>query len=182
LGFVPGGALAAIDESGSAGRVFLHYPGVLIALSATKPFPWDRQAAIRYASGTPRPGDSEFRVPGPTFAAAIETATAEEFPGATPMQRLRAFRDAIVAKTHLQLIQVPGTGAFSGSYTDLEGNMIRRVFGGDAEVNGKKVDFAHWPWAESPWVDQPSRNSPLTVTDGKRVRTYDFTNWTITER
>lgn len=178
LSFIPGGALAVIDESASAGRVFLHYPGVLIAFSATKPFPWDRQAPIKYASGTPRAGDSEFRVPGPTFAAAIETAGPDEFPGATPDERLQRFRTAIVTRTRLQL---GGMGTLTGTYTDRNGNVIQRAFAGGAEVNGKAVDFQHWPWAESPWVRQAARDAPLTVTDGRRIRTYDFTHWTISE-
>ena len=179
LAFIPGGELAVIDESATDGRVFLHYPGVLIALRSTKPFPWDRHAPIKYASGKPRPGDSEFRVPGPTFAAAIETASAEEFPGAEPKARLQAFRAALVAKGRLQL---SSDGELTGTYTDRKGNVIRRTFGGAAEVNGRRVDFDHWPWAESPWVKQATKNAPLTVTDGHNVRTYDFKSWTITER
>jgi len=179
LGFVPCGELAVIDESGDAGRIFLHYPGVFIAFIATKPFPWDRQAPIKYASGTPHPGDSEFRVPGPQFAAAIETAGEEEFPGATPGERLQKFRDTIVAKSRLQLI----TGeSLAGIYTDRMGNIIRRDFGGVAQVNGKPLDLADWPMAESPWVRQSARRSALNVTDGLTVRTYDFQTWTINEQ
>lgn len=179
LSFIPGGALAVIDESDRAGRVFLDYPGVLIAFSATKQFHWDSHAPIKYASGTPRAGDSEFRVPGPTFAAAIETAPEEEFPGATPEQRLEGFRNVIVAKTRLQL---SATGALAGSYTDRDGNVLERVLGGPAKVNGKAVDFQQWPWAQSPWVNQPLKTAPLTVSDGRRVRTYDFGKWVISER
>lgn len=178
LSFIPGGELAVIDEAATVGRVFLHYPGVLIAFSATKPFPWDRKAPLRYASGTPREGDSEFRVPGPTFAAALEAAGEDEFPAATPQERLKLFRDTIVAKTRLQLSK---SGTLTGSYTDRKGNLIRRAFDGAGDVNGKPVDFEHWPWAESPFVKQPSKNAPLVVTDGKVTRTYDFQNWTVKE-
>jgi len=179
LGFVPGGALAVIDESASIGRVFLHYPGVLIAFSATKPFSWDRTAQIKYACGTPHPGDSEFRVPGPQFAAAIEAAGEEEFPGATPTERIRKFRDIIIAKSRLQPIT---SEAFAGIYTDRKGNVIRRAFGGAAAVNGQPVDFAGWALAESPWVWQASPKAILTVTDGEIIRAYDFKEWTISEQ
>jgi hypothetical protein len=179
LSYVPGGALAMVDESSSDGRVFLHYPGVLIAFSATKPFKWDRKAPIKSPSGKPKSGDSEFRVPGPTFAAAIETAPEDEFDGGTPEARLKRFRDIIVNKSRLQLI--PGE-TLAGTYTDRKGNILHRVAGGSGEVNGKGVDFEHWPWAESPWVNQPSKTAPLTVTDGTAMRTYDLKNWTITEK
>lgn len=176
LAFIPGGALAVIDEAESAGQVFLHYPGVLISFRCTKPFQWDRNAPIKSPSGKPRAGDSEFRVPGPTFAAAIETAPAEEFPGATPEEQLKRFRDAILAKSKLSI----STGSpLSGSYTNRHGVALSRVFNGAAQVNGKEVDFDNWPFFDSPWVKQPSKKSPLTVTDGQAKRIYDFQKWTI---
>lgn len=178
LAFVPGGELAVIDEAATHGRVFLHYPGVFIAFTATKTFPWDRKAPLRYVSGTPKPGDSEFRVPGPTFAAAIETAREDEVPGATPMERLERFRATIISKSKLELTT---DGGLAGVYQDCRGHVIRRVFGGAATVDGKPVDFDRWPLADSPWVRQGSGKQPLTVTDGKTLRTYDFSRWTITE-
>jgi len=178
LAFIPGGELAVIDESATHGRVFLHYQGVLIAFSATKPFPWDRKAPIRYASGTPKPGDSEFRIPGPTFAAAIETAREDEISAANPMERLKKFRAAIVAKTKLQLID---DGGLAGVYQDSRGRVIRRAFDGAASIDGKPVDFDRWPLAESPWVRQSDRREALTVTHGKTLRTYDLINWTARE-
>lgn len=81
LCFVPGGALAIADESKTRGCVFLHYPGVLIAISASKTFTWDRRAALRMPNATRSDAeDSEFRIAGPRFAAAIETAPERDFP------------------------------------------------------------------------------------------------------
>jgi hypothetical protein len=178
LAFVPGGELAVIDESASHGRVFLHYPGVLIAFSATKTFPWDRNAPIHYASGTPKPGDSEFRVPGPTFAAAIETAREDEVPAASPRERLEKFRAVIISKAKLRIAT---DGGLAGIYQDRRGRVIRRAFDGAAGIDGRPVDFEHWPLADSPWASQADPRQPLTVTDGKTQRTYDFTGWNISE-
>jgi hypothetical protein len=178
LAFVPGGELAVIDEAATSGRVFLHYTGVLIAISATKTFPWDRKAPIRYASGTPKSGDSEFRIPGPTFAAAIETAREDEFSDTSPMERLEAFRTSIISKTKLKLITEAG---LTGIYQDRRGSVIQRAFGGAGSIDGKPVDLDHWPLADSPWVRQPDRSQPLIVTDGKTQRIYDFKRWTITD-
>jgi hypothetical protein len=178
LAFVPGGELAVINESTTSGRVFLHYPGVLIAFGATKPFPWDRKAPIRYASGTPKPGDSEFRVPGPTFAAVIETAREDEVAGTSPSERLENFRAVINAKTKLNLI---AGDDLTGVYQDRRGRIIRRAFAGAATIDGQPVDFDRWPLADSPWARQASKLEPLTVTDGVTRRTYDFTRWTIIE-
>lgn len=176
LAFIPGGALAVIDEARTAGQVFLHYPGVLIAFQCTKPFAWDRTAPIKNPSGKPHTGDSEFRVPGPTFAAAIETAPEEEFAAATPENRLKRFRDAILAKSKLSLST---RSPLSGSYINRHGIALSRVFNGAAQVDGKSVNFDKWPVIESPLVNQPSKNSPLTVSDGRTTLTYDFQNWII---
>ena len=180
LGYVPGGSLALVDESRETGRLFLHYPGVLIAISSTKPFVWDRSAPLRMPnSATPLPADdSEFRIDGPSFAAAIETAPASEFPYPTPDERLAAFRKAVLAKSKVELL----TGeTLAGRYTCRDGVKIQRQFAGPALIDGKPVDFEHWPLAASRWVNQATVDSPLIVTDGKLMRTYDFANWSIRE-
>ena len=178
LGFVPGSQLALIDESGSSGRVFLYYPGVLIAFSASKPFEWDRLAPLKMPNAEPIKGDSEFRVPGPAFAAAIETASPGEFPGKTADECLRSFRDAIVSKTKLELL---GGDHLAASYLDRDGTTITRVFAGEASINGVRVDLDKWPIADSPFVHQLTDASPLVITDGKTQRLYDFDHWTIEE-
>lgn len=178
LCYVPGGALALVDESRDAGRVFLHYPGVLIAISSTKPFAWDRKAPVRMPnSATPLPADdSEFRIEGPTFAAAIETAPATEFPETLPEQRLAAFRKAVIAKSKVELLTEP---ALAGRYTCRDCAVLQRQFAGPAELDGKSVDFDHWPLAGSPFVNQTTKDSPLVVAEGKSTRIYDFSKWTI---
>jgi hypothetical protein len=178
LAFVPSGALATIDESATHGRIFWHYPGVLISFRATKPFSWNQKAPIRYASGTPKPGDSEFRVPGPLFAAAIETARENQIDAPTPAERLQKFRAVMLAKTKLSLIE---TNGLTGVYRDCKGRVIQRKFNGPASVDGKAIDFDQWPLADSAAVKQMDRRHPLIVTDGKTQRTYDFTQWTIKE-
>ena len=184
LGYVPVGALAMINEASTNGRIFLHYPGVLIAFSATKPFIWTPAGGIRSPSGIPSPGDSEFRVPGPTFAAAIETAAAIEFPEESPENRLKKFRDAVLAKSRITIEGgTPSpTVPLAGIYSDRHGNVIKTFFAGDSLVNGQPVDLKNWSWARSPWVNQANRNSPLTIADGKTIRIYDFTKWTISEQ
>ena len=180
LGYVPGGALAVVDESRETGRVFFHYPGVLIAIASTKPFVWDRQAPIRMpnSSGSLPPGDSEFRIDGPTFAATIETAPLREFPGATPEDRLAAFRTACVEKSSVEVLT---DGLLKGRCTNRHGVAIERTFAGAAAVNGAPVDFDRWPMAASRWVNQATPDAPLVVTDGTVVRTYDFGAWSIAE-
>ena len=174
LGLVPGGQLAFVDDAEDDGKIYLHYRGVLIAISATSKFKWDRGAGIRAPSGKPNPDDSEFRVEASPLAMAIECAHPDDFSGATPMEKLSKFRETIRAKAKVEI-----TGAI-GRYTDRKGNVIERVFQGEAKINGKTIDFSHWPQLDSPWVKQ-QRGGPLTLTDGRAKRVYDFEQWKMTE-
>ena len=94
------------------------------------------------------------------------------------MERLGKFRATILSKTKLRLIT---EGGLAGAYQDRRGRVIQRAFNGAATINGKPVNFDQWPIADSPWVRQADKRQHLTVTDGKTLRTYDFTRWTITE-
>ena len=125
------------------------------------------------------PDDSEFRIDGPTFAAAIETAPLREFPAASPTERLAAFRKAVIAKSKVELL----TGeTLAGRYTRRDGVVIQHTFAGPAAINGQPVDFDHWPISASRWVNQATKDSPLVVTNGKVTRTYDFAKWTVVQR
>ena len=70
----------------------------------------------------------------------------------------------------------------AGRYTNRKGAVVERHFAGPAAIDGRPVDFDHWPLAESPWVHQSSKDSPLVVTHGKLTRTYDTATWRIEQR
>jgi hypothetical protein len=152
---------------------------VLIAISATKPFTWDRKAPLRMPNTSSLdPEDREFRIDGPRFVAAIETAPEREFPGASAELRLASFRKTIISKSKVVML---GDGDISGRYTDRKGQVIERKFAGPASVNQQVVDFDRWPLTASKWVNQPTKKSPLVISDGKSSRSYDFDAWKITE-
>lgn len=174
LGMVPGGWRAVIDESESRGRIFLHYGSVLIALSSTRDFTWRRDAGLR--SGSPRPLDSEFRIEGDSTAIGLQTALPDEFPAPSPLEQLRAFRQSCVERGSIQVESDPPRASF----TDREGNIIERIFEGDARVNGERVAYESWPLLENPWMHHEFGGN-LTIRDGGSSRTYDVTNWTITD-
>lgn len=179
LCFVPGGALAVSDESTTLGRVFLHYPGVLIAISATKTFTWDRTAPIRMPNASKSdPEDTEFRIDGPRFVAGIETAPVRDFEGASPELRLASFKKAVLSGSKVEILsETP----FAGRYRNRQGQVIEREFAGPASISGQPMDLTQWPLSVSKWVNQPTIDAPLVVTHGSRRRTYDFDTWKITE-
>ena len=172
LGFVPGGYLAFVNDAADDGKIYLHYRSVLVAISATSKFKWDRAAGIRAPSGKPNPDDSEFRVESSPLAMAIECAHPADFSGAAAAEKLARFRAAIRAKSR---IEIAGT---TGRCTDRRGNVIEREFQGAARINGQPVDFANWPQLENPWMRQ-QRGGPLTLTDGREKRVYDFEKLTV---
>ena len=178
LGFVPGGALAAINDGASAGRIYLHFGSVLIGLTASGPFDWNPAGGIKSPAGKPPKGSSEFRITAIDSAVAMETAPPDEFPARTPAEQLEKFKTVMLAKARIEL--KPGDKP-TGSYTDRRGNTLECTFDGQDKVNGKTVDYKNWPVIENPWMSQIGPDK-LIVTDGKMTRAYDFVHWTIVDR
>ncbi len=179
LGYVPGGYLAMINDSAADGRIYLHYGTVLIAVTASQPFPWNPSGGILAPASKPREGDSEFRVKAPACALAIETAQPGDFPGASPAEQLGKFRELLRRKSSLEL---RGEKPASALYRNRLGDTLECTFDGSDLINGHGVDYKAWPVSESPWTSQKLPRGPLVVTDGKTVRTYDFLNWKIDEQ
>jgi hypothetical protein len=177
LCYVPGGWLKIMNDAEKTGRIFIHYCSVLIAITSSQPFRWDPASGIRAPAAKPREGDSEFRIEGQRFAAAIETALPEEFPGLNPEQRLKSFRQAIEQKTKLVLEE---GSDFKASYTTRTNVTIFRVFTGNAIIDGQPIDSETLPILQSPWINQLSRDANLSISDGKRTRIYDFKQWQVT--
>jgi hypothetical protein len=177
LGYVPGGYQAMINDSASSGKIYLNYGSVLIAVSASQPFTWDPAAGIHAAASRPRAGDSEFRVKSPKCAVVIETALPTDFPAATPEQQLKAFITAVLTKSSLKY----DSATNSATYTNRLGDDIACTFAGPDKVNGTTLDYSKWPSSQSPWTSQESPESPLQITDGTHIRTYDFSDWKVTD-
>lgn len=149
LGFVPGGFRAVTNESATSGRIFLDYGSVLVAITASQPFPWDPNGGMRSSAGPARPGDSQFLIPLTRGAVAIETAHPDEFAAESPSERLEKFRRAVTARSRLTFDDV----RVAGSYTDRFGNTVECVFAGEDRINGHSVDYKKWPLMESPWSE-----------------------------
>jgi hypothetical protein len=177
LGFIPGGYLAAINDSQKAQRIYLHFGCVLIALTSTQPFAWDPHAGIRAPAATVPEGASEFRIMATKAAVAIETALPENFPGTTAQAQLDAFRNALETEPAMTFAEGERPAA---QYTDRTGTTIQCAYDGDDKINTRTIDYKTWPTLESPLINQP-RDGNLTVTNGSVVRTYDFAEWTVAE-
>ncbi len=178
---IPAGYKALIDESQTQGRIFFHYNNVMIAINSTGKFEWNPKPGT---ASDPRSPDSEFHIRGINLAIGLETALPEDYPGATAGAQLKAFHDDVAAKSKVKCVAEPGSPAVA-FYTDRNGSNLERPYTGmginTSKINGKPLDFDHWPLIDSPWVHQNWEGDTLTVTDGKTVRNYDLKNWKITE-
>jgi hypothetical protein len=175
LGYVPGGYRAALT---TPDRLLLHYGSVLIAVSSAAPLAWNPESGVRNPAGKPHEGDSEFRIPVPQTAVALETALPSEFPAANPAAQLSAFRDRLLAQTK---IEFQSGVKPRGRYTDRAGNVLECEFDGEDRINGAAIDYTHWPTLDSPWTKLPQGDSILTATVGQHVRTYDLVHGNVTE-
>lgn len=200
LGYVPEGYQAMVNESQASGHIFLHYGSVMIALSCTQPFDWNPASGI--TSGSPRKGDSEYRIVGNDIAMGLQTALPADYPGQTPAEQLAAFRQKVLSTSKLSITRKdiaptasvpdatsPGkkpavapspTPGPTATFTDHLGHTIEHTFNGPTRFNGKVEDYQSWPLLENPWMRQEFGGN-LTITDGKTTRFYDVSKWEITE-
>ena len=178
LGFIPGEALAVINDSTAKRQIFLHYPGILIAITSTAPFTWNPQSGVTLPCSKVKPEDSEFRIKADIFAVAIDTAAEEAIPGATPAERLANYRALVLEKTSLKikLGKVP-----VGMYLDHRGGTTERTMKGAAVVDGQPVDLKDWPMADSPWTHQDFQGETFVLRNQRTKITYDLKAGTITE-
>ncbi len=179
LCFVPSGALAVINDSKVNQHVFLHYPGVLISIASTAPFEWDPKSQVTLPCPKVRPEDSEFRVKADQFAMAIDTEREEAVPGKSPQERLENFRKLVLEKTKLEI--QPGKLPVA-TYVDHSGETVERTLRGAAKINGKPVDLAQWPMAESPWTAQAFKGDQFVLKGKTKTMVYDFKTFTVSEQ
>lgn len=167
-GQIPTNYSAVIDESGTSGRLFLHYTNVLIALYLSTNFTWCAATTLT----------NYFLVPANVAGLAVETACPGEYAQATAAARLAAFRTDVLtcgsANTNLL------TGAHPAMlYTDRHGNTLQVAFGQGAKTNGQCVDYQQWPTLRNPWLYQPQLGN-LFIFGTNRTLIYNFNTWTET--
>ncbi len=111
----------------------------------------------------------------------LDTATRAQY------ATLDDFARAVRTKTQLDLSRF--TSGRLVTYKSLYGDTLAlRHTGGpgvpggkpEAWTNGKRLVFADWPVYDSPYVRQPLKAGVLTVNDGRRRMTIDFTgDWPV---
>lgn len=177
LGFIPGGARAAVNDAASEGRVYLHFGSVLVGLAASETFAWDPAGGIRAPASTPPAGCSEFRIPCTAAAVALEVAAPADFGAGPPAVQLARFRDCLREKA--RIVCHPSSPP-AGEYVDRRGNRLECTFDGEDRVNGEPIDYLAWPIIKNPWMLQTTPER-LVLTDDATVRTYDLEAWTVTD-
>jgi hypothetical protein len=183
LAYVPAGYQAMINDSAASGHVFLDYGSVLIAFSSPRPFAWDPAARVFAGRGGLNEADSEFRIFGDDAVLALETAHPDEFRGSSPARRLTAFKEAILAKSRVELVRDPeNPEMLRGTYRDRFGAAMDKTWGGAALIDGAEVDYRSWPLVDNPWIHQEWDGPELRLTDGKTERIYDVKEMQVVER
>ena len=163
-GAIPNGYLAYTDESGTTGRIFLHYNNILVSIYLTNAF-------------TNYTGSPGFDVPATKLGCIVETASPSEYPQATAAARLAAFRSDILATTTDKSgINDPAPRL---TYTNRKGKTLALTYGQPGSINGDTVDYLQWPTLGNPWMHQPPTGN-LTLFGANRRLHYNFNDWTIT--
>ena len=101
----------------------------------------------------------------------VQVAARSEFPD------LAAFRSAILAlPLNFRLEPAP-----SVSFRSLRGAQLEFTYGHTPKVNGRELDYDHWPLFGGPFVEAARDSGQLVLKYGAMRRVLDFNRLTVTE-
>jgi autotransporter-associated beta strand protein len=163
---IPTNTLAAINETATTGRLFLHYKTVLVSILRSD------IGGFQY----PAP----YSTPCVKRGFALETASPSEYPQATAAERLAAFRADIMARasgTNLSQVQDVSPRMV---YTTRDGTVLDMTYGQAGKINGVPVDYQSWPLSESPWTYQTQMGN-MFVMGSDRTLLWNYKDWTERE-
>lgn len=152
--------LAEIVEDPS-GWIFVRGGDALIACRPLQPYTW------RPIEG----GGRRLFSPYPRNGMVVQVAARGEFAG------LQAFRRAILALP----LEFSVEGTPSVHFRSLRGRMLEFTYGQTPRVDGKSLDYAHWPLFGGPFLEAAKDSEMLVMKYHKMRRTLDFRNLTVTD-
>ena len=101
----------------------------------------------------------------------VQVAAASEFAS------LRAFAD-VIRKLPMEFHMDPVPTV---RFRSLRGTLIEFTYGETPRLNGKAIDYKHWPLFGGPFLHADVDSETLTMTYGTMKRTLDFKTLTISE-
>jgi hypothetical protein len=153
--------LAELREDAS-GWIFMRGGEALIACRPLQPYVW------KPIQGGGKRLFSQYLKNG----AVVQVAAASEYPN------LDAFRSAILS--------LPLTFSLSSTpsvhFRSLRGTTIDFTYGETPKLNGRPLDYEHWPLFGGPFLQSAVDSEILTIKYGNKRRTLDFKTLTVTDR
>lgn len=115
----------------------------------------------------------------------VEMADPDDYEGETQIDKLNAFKNAILTNTVIDASGIDNTDPVL-TYTNLNGDTLKLQFtlqpGGEMYINGQKLDhYNEWPVVESPWVNQGVNDKIMKLEYEGETLYYDFYRWNISE-
>ena len=102
----------------------------------------------------------------------VQVAAASEFPD------LASFGKAILAlPLEFRLDPVPYV-----RFRSLRGTIIEFTYGSAPRLNGRQIDYDHWPLFGGPFVESDVDSQKMVLKHGTMRRTLDFKNLTVVDR
>ncbi len=152
--------LAEVREDAS-GWIFLRAGEAFIACRPLQPYVW------KPIGGGGRRLFSPYRKNGFVVQAA----------GASEYFDLEAFHKAILALP-LEIAVEPRP---SVRFQSLRGSVLEFTYGSTPKVNGKPIDYEHWPLFGGPFLEAAVDSEQLVIKYGNQRRTLDFRRLSVTD-
>ncbi len=170
--FTESGAIVKRIEK--QGWVICHAGSMLFAFKPVKPYTW----------GKPQQGEdvlwSDARVNGWV----LETSPLAPYAGEGVDAELDRFANALLAKTKIEFDESsPALPRLT--YTSLSGHVLTltarphgQPYIDQHTIDAQTVNYLSYPLLDNPWAHQDVDGDILSLTHGKSVLTYNFSNWT----
>jgi hypothetical protein len=144
-----------------SGWIFMRGGDALIACRPLQPYSW-------------RPLDNGGRR---LFSQYLKNGVVVQVAAASEYPTLDAFRNAVLALPLEFKLEPRPTVRFRS----LRGDAIEFTYGETPVINGRQLDYAHWPLFGGPFLEAAVDSEMLTMKYGTRRRVLDFKELTVTE-
>lgn len=168
---------AIVKRTERDGWVLCHGGSMLFAFRFTEPAKWDKPDK--------REKLDLLRCDAQRGGWILETSPLAPFAGGGPDAELDRFAKAMLTRTKFTASTDASPPKLS--FTNLRGNTLglrwkqaEPMVKDECQVNGKPVRYDRFPLLKTNGTHHPNGGA-LSLQSGRRVRTYDFKKWTITE-
>lgn len=169
-------SLSAIDSQD--GWYFFHTGSALIATKAVNGLTLTDEVRVGDAVHGTEIEMNMLRSDGRKNGLVVETAGVGDYPATSAENAFQQFKEDVIENTSFDASGIDADNPRL-IFVNLTGDTLDIQFGTHRILNGRQIDFTHWPMLDNPWMHQELREGILSQDHNGESRVYNFNNWTL---